>query len=357
MLGTDPKLRIRLARTLGAAAVFMVCLLLEALAVWMGLASGVQASMLAVLIVVGQCGIYLAIRTGRTKGFKDPALTLMQMVFAIVVLTLAYAINPSARGLMPMIMALVLVFGAFILPPARCWQLGWLSVLSLGIGIGLCTWQAPHIFEPRIELFHFLLPALVLPAIAKLAAQLSALRIKLRHQKDALGLALGKVHELATRDELTGLPNRRHFYELWDYELQRRHDGHTTLCICLLDIDHFKHINDRYGHQVGDEALRLFANILSTCLRAGDVLARWGGEEFMLLLPDTTPDEALKILERMRLACNTPVNWSSNPTIQATFSAGVTAQIPGEERDETIARADAALYAAKHQGRNQALLR
>ena len=356
LLGTDPKQRLRLLRSLAAAGVFLVCLVVQFVAVLADMADASHAVGLSIFILTGLLAFYVALRSGWSLRWHDPALTMPQMVFAMASLTLAYAINPPMRGMMTMIMALVLVFGAFILPPRRCRQLGWLAVVSLAGVMLLSALLRPTLFEPRVEVFHFVLSALVLPVIASLVGQLSALRFQQRAQKDELRQALEKVRLLATHDELTGLPNRRQILELLAHEERRARRQEAPMCSCIIDIDHFKQINDTLGHQSGDEALRLFSGLLASALRAGDVLARWGGEEFMLLLPVTPVAEAASVIERLRLRCADPKNWQARPELQVSFSAGLSAYRAGESTQLAIARADAALYEAKKAGRNRLVI-
>lgn len=356
VLGTDPKQRLRLRRSLAADGVFLVCLLFEFAAVRLGMADRAHAFAMGGLILAGLLVFYVAIRSGWSLRWSDPALTMPQMVFAILALTSAYAFNPPVRGMMTMIMALVLVFGAFILPPRRCRQLGWFAVAALGCVMLFCAIRFPLQFAPRIEAFNFLLTALVLPVIAVLAGQLSALRFQLQTQKKELREALEKVRMLATHDELTGLPNRRQVLELLAHEERRALRQHASLCSCLIDIDHFKRVNDSLGHQAGDDALQRFSGILAGALRAGDVLARWGGEEFILLLPATPVAEAVNVIERLRACCTDPAKWMERPELQVTFSAGLSAHTDGESMRQLIARADAALYRAKREGRNRLVI-
>lgn len=353
LLGTESKQRLRLMRTLGASGVFLICLVIQFAAVVVDKAALSAALLLTVFILIGLGGFYFAIRSGWSRQLGDPALTMSQTVFAILTLTLAYAINPFVRGMMPMIMALVLVFGAFILSPRRCRQLGWLSVASLAVVMLACSHRWPETFDATTEIFNFVLSAIVLPAISFSAGELSALRHQLQTQKKELREVLEKVRQLATHDELTGLPNRRQVLEVFAQEDRKAHRQQATLCVCIIDIDHFKHINDTRGHQAGDDALRLFSTILSTPLRAGDVLARWGGEEFLLLLPSTSVDEAVHVVERLRQCCADPKNWSQHPELQVTFSAGLSAHVLAEPTDLAVARADVALYEAKRRGRDR----
>jgi diguanylate cyclase len=356
VLGTEHKQRLRLARSLGAMGVYAVCLLLELAAVGYGLAKASHVAMLTAVISLGLLVFYIALRSGWSQRMKDPALTMPQMVFSMLSLMLAYGINPRLHGVVPMLMALVLVFGAFILPPQRCRQLGWLSVAALASGIVGAVITGREVFEFRVQAFDLLFCALVLPTIANLAGQLSALRSQQQRQKHELRAALEQVRQLATHDELTGLPNRRQAQELLAHEERKALRGQASVCCCLIDIDYFKQVNDTKGHHAGDLALQLFSRTLGSALRAGDVLARWGGEEFMLLMPSTTLAEATQVMARLRERCADARHWVQQPDLQVTFSAGLSALVAGEPSQQLVARADAALYKAKRQGRDRTVV-
>jgi len=169
----------------------------------------------------------------------------------------------------------------------------------------------------------------------------------LRHRRQLM--------RLATEDNLTGAPNRGRTAQLATAALEAAAAERRPLTVAIIDLDHFKTINDRCGHAAGDYVLREFARVSRSSLRAADILGRWGGEEFLLILPDTSLDAALASVERLRvlaLAIQVPSSTADDP-VRVTFSAGLatTAEGPGS-LDEIIARADAALYEAKHEGRD-----
>lgn len=154
---------------------------------------------------------------------------------------------------------------------------------------------------------------------------------------------LDKVQDMARRDSLTGLPNRRALEEQLPREMARARRSLSPLCLAILDIDHFKAYNDTHGHLAGDEVLRECARAWDGCLRGEDTIARFGGEEFLVLLPDTPAERAVEIVERLRMA--TPKGQSC--------SAGLACWDYSETIDDLLARADKALYLAKAGGRNQ----
>jgi diguanylate cyclase (GGDEF)-like protein len=159
--------------------------------------------------------------------------------------------------------------------------------------------------------------------------------------------------KLASQDGLTGLPNRRRTAELATAALQNATLNHSPLTIAIIDMDHFKIINDRCGHATGDFVLKEFARVGRDALRESDVLARWGGEEFLLIMPDANLEFALASLERMRtlvFAIRLPATGAG---LRVSLSAGLATSLRhGRSLDEMIARADSALYAAKNEGRD-----
>lgn len=161
--------------------------------------------------------------------------------------------------------------------------------------------------------------------------------------------------KLATTDPLTGLFNIAHFKRLLQAELQStRLRGKKDICLVMADGDHFKKVNDTYGHAVGDDVLRKLADVLRANCRALDVAARYGGEEFIVMLPGATLDAGLKVAEKMRLGV-AERRYNLGPTgspVSFTASFGVVAFVPGESMDDFLKRADEALYLAKKTGRN-----
>jgi diguanylate cyclase (GGDEF)-like protein len=165
--------------------------------------------------------------------------------------------------------------------------------------------------------------------------------------------AYKRIEELAALDELTGSFNRRCIMRMLDDEITRTQRTKATCSIALIDLDWFKRINDTYGHPTGDEVLRTFAISVFANIRDFDRFGRFGGEEFLLVLPDTADDAAVRILDRLR-AIIAELDWSAfSPGMRVTVSAGVTTLRPDETADTFLARADRALYEAKARGRNR----
>jgi diguanylate cyclase (GGDEF)-like protein len=153
---------------------------------------------------------------------------------------------------------------------------------------------------------------------------------------------------MAQTDRLTGIANRRGIEREIKHEMLRLRRYETPLAFAMFDIDHFKHVNDTHGHSVGDDVLREVARIIAGSLRDTDLVARWGGEEFLLVLPETTGEGARLCADRIRLA----VAGAALP-VPVTVSAGIHQASPGESLTEILNRTDKQLYQAKNSGRNR----
>ena len=170
-------------------------------------------------------------------------------------------------------------------------------------------------------------------------------------------IAEDRLRKQATLDPLTGLNNRRHFETLATHVLARSQRDGTPVTLLLCDVDHFKRVNDEHGHAVGDEVLVAVARLLTHNLRDGDVVARWGGEEFVALMPASPLDKTRAVAERIRAALQaTPLHVGTGAPLTITLSLGV-AQVHGaQDLHAAIARADKALYEAKNAGRNRVIV-
>ena len=157
----------------------------------------------------------------------------------------------------------------------------------------------------------------------------------------------------ALRDTLTGLPNRNAYNERLETELARWKRYHSPLSLIIWDIDHFKSINDNYGHKAGDKVLLLIAKQLSDHSRATDFISRFGGEEFTMLLPNTDSQSALKVANQLRQAIEKTGFNASGASVAITISCGITEFMPDDTDESAFERADQALYQAKEQGRNR----
>lgn len=309
------------------------------------------------LMVFGACGalsFYVLIRANALFRLGPDQLAVAQAGFSLVCATWAYAISGPLRAAMLTMTVVVIVFCMFALRPRQTLMLSAAAIAGMGTTMWWLQRHDPARFPPMTELLTFGYLAGALVSTALLSGEMSKLRARTKRQKRELSDALDTIKVLATVDELTSLINRRHMNEVLEGE-ERRHAPGTDTCIALLDIDFFKQVNDRYGHAGGDAVLRMFSATVRAALRANDVLARWGGEEFLLLLPDAAPDDARAVLQRMA----EHVNAMEVPGLEGrriTFSAGLARRRADEPFADTISRADKALYQAKEAGRDRIVL-
>lgn len=165
------------------------------------------------------------------------------------------------------------------------------------------------------------------------------------------------MRELATTDSLTGLFNRRRFMELCDREYSRSLRYGRALSMFMMDIDHFKLVNDEHGHDVGDQVLRSISETAIMALRGADIIGRIGGEEFAVLLPETENGSALEVAERLRLSIERSSIETTAGSLNITVSIGVSSMAPDiTSVDKLLKRADVALYDAKQSGRNRVVV-
>lgn len=194
----------------------------------------------------------------------------------------------------------------------------------------------------------WILLAFIYLLLALAAWVIAAVTLSRRQVRDEL-------ERQARIDLLTGLNNRRHFFELAKKELERAKRHGAPLPALMLDVDHFKLVNDTYGHHVGDLVLQKLSEVCVQTLRGIDILGRFGGEEFAILLPETKIEQALEVAERLRLAvAGATVPLEQGGSIHITVSIGVASLVATDARvEDMLKRADAALYAAKNTGRNR----
>jgi len=164
---------------------------------------------------------------------------------------------------------------------------------------------------------------------------------------------LMRVSELVREDQLTGALNRRGLDETMERELKRADRSRSPLCVALLDIDNFKKLNDTLGHQAGDQALVHLVKVIKETLRPADIVGRYGGEEFVIMLPDTPLEAAVEVLQRLQRDLTRKFFLHNNERILITFSAGVALREENEDQEDLLGRADKAMYQAKQAGKNR----
>ncbi len=306
-----------------------------------------------VAAVVSTLSLYLAQRTGWSKRLADPGMTEPQVVVMIGYVAGGYYLSSIGSGVALMLLVTVQVFGMFAISPLQVARTSVVATVLMGAAMLAVAVQADDVHLRQLQAVHFAVMVVILISVSWLAHQLARLRGALVKRKNDLTEALARIEILASRDELTGLYNRRRMQELVLHQIQRHARDARPFCLAVVDMDHFKRVNDQHGHGVGDELLRAFARSMQNSLRDTDVVARWGGEEFLVLLTDVHAADAVLSMERARLAFSNVALLSVQPELRATFSCGLTEYRVGEGIEHTIDRADQALYRAKAAGRNR----
>jgi diguanylate cyclase len=298
---------------------------------------------------------YTLIRSGVSARWRDPSLVLAQILASLTVVAYGYVVAPSLRASLLHAMCVILVFGMVTLRTAASRTAGLYAVLLL-VGVGLNIWWFSPAVAP-LESLKLGLAGFVLARLAMLSQNHSRVRRDVAVEQKQLSHAVTQVQELVIRDALTGLFNRKHMQDVLAREHDRFKRTGQSYAVGMLDVDHFKKINDQHGHHVGDDVLRGLAQHALASLRQTDVVARWGGEEFLVVMPDIEHAQAgLAALSRLRQAlAEQPwqgADAEGAPPLRVSFSAGLARVRAGESIDQLIDRADRALYDAKESGRN-----
>ena len=354
LLTADPAQRVRLAQVLLATALTAVVALALGAVAWSGHARGDAVIGWSVVALGGMLAAFALIRSGRTRRLPDPALSAPLMCFTLSLGGVGYALAGPARGMVLPVITVVLMFGMFGATPRQLTWTGAYAVALFGAVMALMAWREPKVFTPAVEAVHFLVVATMTPAAAALAGRLGRLQSRARAQRAELATALARIRELATRDELTGLWNRRQMLDAMEQEHRRCIRSGRTFCLAVLDIDRFGDVNRRFGYAAGDEALRRVANEASRHVRLSDVLARWDSERFLLMMSDARIGHAHGAVERLRTCIGAQrIDLGATAPVQLTLSAGLAEHRAGETVAQTLERAQRALLEAKRTGRNR----
>jgi diguanylate cyclase (GGDEF)-like protein len=356
VLSTAPRQRRTLKVLLLAWLVTAIGLGLLAYGASLDMFRADEVAVLSGMAALIMAGFYLLIRSGWNQHCADPTLAFPQTIAAQTLVAGAYAISGPLHASILSVLALVMVFGMLSLRADAVRNVCLYTLVLVG---AVMAWRArtdPADYPVQVESIYFVLLATVLAVISQLSVQLMGMRLRLKTQKQALENALARIQEIATRDELTGLPNRRSMMALLQEHALLRARGGLPFYVAMVDLDHFKEVNDTWGHAVGDEALRAFATQARAVLRNTDVIGRWGGEEFLLVLPESPPGEPTVGIDRLRARLATQVACPDAPELRIRFSAGFTRYVEGEPVGQAIERADRALYDAKAGGRNRTVV-
>src|SRR5438874_2550226 len=300
-------------------------------------------------------GLYLS-EINFNDRFKDQYLTVPQTIVGMTIQLGAIYLAPEVGFYFIFILFIVLSFGALLMnarETATVWTYSTMGLTALllmtdkAIAMPMATWT-----ERALVL------ACAVTALGRCASTGlygSTMRETLYKRGNELKAAHARIEELAQVDELTGLLNRRYIMKPLNEEMARAQRTGAPCSVAIIDLDFFKRINDQFGHPVGDEVLRTFAITLFANLRTVDKLGRYGGEEFLMILPDTTTDQAVRTLDRLRSIAS-EVDWAAiAKMMNVTMSAGISEVRQQDSAIDILARADAALYTAKDAGRNRVI--
>ncbi len=236
-------------------------------------------------------------------------------------------------------------------------QLFLITLVSAGVyTLGVSYLLSANVVDLNFELLTGFAFAALLAGVLLISAELQAVRDGLAERNRGLRDAMERLQDMASKDDLTGLHNRRSIMELLGRQKALADRGGQTFTLCYCDLDHFKTVNDQYGHAVGDVALKQFAELASAVVRNVDYVARFGGEEYLLVLVDADAKTAEQVAQR--LAEHTRQMWipGTAETFSMTVSVGIASYQVGERVHDLVARADEALYQAKRAGRDRVVV-
>jgi len=289
--------------------------------------------------------IYALIRSGLNKKFKDPSLTLLQMIIATFwVMVIAYYAD-TMRPLVLLTYLVVFIFGLFRL---TVWQFLFLSafaVVNYSLVLLILNKMNPELVN-TVDFLSVVVLAVVLPWFSLVGGYITKLRSQVSR-------ALATMEKLAIIDDLTQVFNRRQMFKILENQKALVDRGIHPFSICIFDLDHFKKVNDTFGHVAGDNVLKTVAQETQKNLRNIDHLARYGGEEFILILTNVEKAQAMIFADRIRKLVKRIVFENMPADFKMTISVGVTEYKAGEDIQQAINRADAALYRAKENGRDR----
>ncbi len=342
-----------------AAATYLLVTMLSWLAIYAGELHQpmLETVITCVLVLLSQLAVFVVFLTKLNQRFTDASLTEFQVLLALCWLTWLLSCLDGARSVFLIVYAPILLFGLFQLTPmvfARCAVL----VLLSFAGINLWEFLDGTMRKPGTVLLQISALFVMLLWLSLFAGYVNAQRQRMRHRRyalqahqDTLRGMMVQLEELAATDELTNLYNRRYFLRMAARELNLL-GSDASHGLALIDLDHFKRINDNYGHSAGDQVLQAFAARAEDCLRDSDVLARYGGEEFVLFIPQCNEQQLIDCCERVRDAFS-QVELPTLPDCSLSLSVGMTLLQRGDNLDDALQRADQALYRAKRTGRNR----
>ncbi len=299
---------------------------------------------------------YGIIAGGWNLRLRDPNLALPQNVCGILLQAAVVLVAPQIAFPWLVNLVTVLAFATIWISLAASlglWGLGAVASGAIFYAYGLDGRLGMPLDGPLQVTLTWLFFCVILGRLVFLSAQSASMRNRLHESRSKLAVSMEHARELASHDELTQVLNRRAIMARLEEERASAARTGQEFCVALLDLDHFKVVNDTHGHRAGDELLQAFVKNVRATMRETDILGRYGGEEFLMILTDTALDGAPRALERVRSAVEAADYSRIAAGLTLTVSVGVARWQRGEESVAVLGRADAALYRAKANGRNR----
>jgi diguanylate cyclase (GGDEF)-like protein len=340
----DPQ-ALRLRRCLFAGATYVLGFVALALCSAVGLFPQRGLVFVGAAFALVNVVFFTLIGSGWNLRFRDPSLTSAQCLAGASTVALILTLGQHIHLLAVPFYSSLFVFAMLHMRRPQVTRFAIFVLASYGTAVALRVHQFGATMDLRVEAVHATLVVLMSIWYALAAGVIGGLRARLRS-------SLRTIEQLASRDALTDTWNRRHIDALLAAEHARQARLGGAVSLAMIDIDHFKSINDRFGHAHGDTVLRGVAQCMQQALRTIDPLGRFGGEEFLAVLPGTALPEAIVCAERLRAGVQALV-LGPQAAEPVTVSIGVAELRNGETVAQWLARADAALYQAKYEGRNR----
>lgn len=350
--------RMRFKNVMLGTAAYAVCFSLWIYLYFMGrwFVSLPMAITLMLPGLISHMGFTFLIATGRNLKYRDPSMTLVQIATSILVnQPVLYFMDEDGRGILLFTYLYPFMFAILKLNYRQCFFIAFLSILTYINIVGLLLMNHPERVNLEVEWLRVTIFAGSMMWLAFFAGYTSRIRGSLRRKNMENRELMQQLERLAERDDLTGLFNRRKFWERLVEEKSRAVRSQRSFTIAIIDLDFFKKVNDTYGHPVGDVVLRTFAHLMEDVFRGSDVIARYGGEEFIALMCETDIEQSRAAVERLRAALR-KLAFDGGPgreRFYVTFSTGIAQFVKGEALEETLKRADQGLYLAKREGRDR----
>ena len=303
------------------------------------------------LVVIGILTFFVIFKTRLNIYFRERRLKLPIVVMAFSYMLIVFYLEPATQIIMTPFAFIAIAYGMYRIHTKTLYVVIGCALAGFALVILMHYRQWHNLALLKLEILHFLVLLLALPAFVFQIGKVQYLNRVLNRASRKIKY----IQEDAKKDVLIDCFNRRYMVAALEEQKQKADENSTPLCLAVIDLDHFKKINDELGHLGGDEVLRIFSRVAQENIRAEDIFGRYGGEEFLLIFPATSLLPALNTSERIRSQIEY-FPWDGALQQGVSVSIGVTQYIPGESVLELFSRADTAMYLAKRGGRNQVVV-